>query len=209
MARIISAASGCTACEAQDHHGDGPSRITCNRFLLVTGVKPDARPARPPPGNRRIPYKASGPRREPAHPFSGAVVFGIVALVRSFGHDNQPPARSADSRGVAAERFARGEIGEEEYRQRLAVLRGAGQRADSQALAPPATSARNQRHQPWLCRPPDRSASPGRAWGGDPRLTLRRNRDGANGSRSGYRQDFRRIGPLAYTPGGYILAAWR
>src|SRR5215471_11496632 len=62
--------------------------------------------------------------------FWGAVIFGLVALVRYAGRSGQPPAappRSPDSpqapERLLAERFARGEIDEEEYRQRRAVLR--------------------------------------------------------------------------------------
>ena len=82
--------------------------------------------------------------------FWGAVIFGIVLLVRYFGRSGQPPAarppRSAEPpqspERLLAERFARGEIGEEEYRQRLAVLRGADQPADGQARPPARTSTR-------------------------------------------------------------------
>ena len=61
--------------------------------------------------------------------FWGAVIFGIVALVRYAGRGApqsvgsvQPPAPER----LLAERFARGEIDEEEYQRRLAVLRAAG-----------------------------------------------------------------------------------
>ena len=81
--------------------------------------------------------------------FWGAVIFGIVLLVRYFGRSGQPPGappQSAESppspERLLAERFARGEIGEEEYRQRLAVLRGADQPADGQARPPARTSTR-------------------------------------------------------------------
>jgi putative membrane protein len=57
------------------------------------------------------------------------VIFGIVALVRYVGRGGpqsggpvQPPAPER----LLAERFARGEIDEEEYQRRLAVLRTAG-----------------------------------------------------------------------------------
>src|SRR5215472_1521744 len=68
--------------------------------------------------------------------FWGAVIFGIVALVRFLGRGSQPPAAppSPPLERLLAERFARGEISEDEYRQRLSVLRGAGQRSGSQAL---------------------------------------------------------------------------
>ena len=83
--------------------------------------------------------------------FWGAVIFGIAALVRYFGRSGQPPAapsppQSAESPSsperLLAERFARGEIDEEEYRQRLAVLRGADQPASGQARPPARTSTR-------------------------------------------------------------------
>lgn len=83
--------------------------------------------------------------------FWGAVIFGIVALVRYFGRSGQPPAAppppwTPASPGtperLLAERFARGEIGEEEYRQRLAVLRGEGEPADGQPRPSAGTGAR-------------------------------------------------------------------
>ena len=83
--------------------------------------------------------------------FWGAVIFGIAALVRYFGRSGQPPAapsppQSAESPSsperLLAERFARGEIDEEEYRQRLAVLRGEGQRTNGQARPPAGASTR-------------------------------------------------------------------
>jgi putative membrane protein len=43
---------------------------------------------------------------------------------------------------LLAERFGRGEINEEEYRHRLAVLRGEGQPADGQARPRAGTSTR-------------------------------------------------------------------
>ena len=63
----------------------------------------------------------------------------------------QPPAapsppQSAEAlpspERLLAERFARGEIGEEEYRQRVAVLRGADQPANGQARPAAGTSTR-------------------------------------------------------------------
>jgi putative membrane protein len=83
--------------------------------------------------------------------FWGAVIFGIVMLVRYFGRSGQPPAepRSPQSlespqspERLLAERFARGEIDEEEYRRRLAVLQGKGRPANGQARPPAETSAR-------------------------------------------------------------------
>jgi putative membrane protein len=81
--------------------------------------------------------------------FWGAVIFGIVLLVRYFSRSGQPPAappRSAESppspERLLAERFARGEIDEEQYRQHLAVLRGADQPGNGQARPPAGTSTR-------------------------------------------------------------------
>jgi putative membrane protein len=80
--------------------------------------------------------------------FWGAVIFGIVALVRYTGHGGQqppappsPPSAHAPER-LLAERFARGEIDEDEYQRRLTTLRGAGQAADGQARPAAGTSTR-------------------------------------------------------------------
>lgn len=63
--------------------------------------------------------------------FWGAVIFGIVALVRYGRRDGpqrrepaEPPAPGPER--LLAERFARGEIDEDEYLQRLTSLRAAG-----------------------------------------------------------------------------------
>ena len=83
--------------------------------------------------------------------FWGAVIFGIVMLVRYFGRSGQPPAEPRPPQSLEspqsperllAERFARGEIDEEEYRRRLAVLQGKGRATDGQARPPAETSAR-------------------------------------------------------------------
>ena len=83
--------------------------------------------------------------------FWGAVIFGIVMLVRYFGRSGQPPAeprppQSAESpqspERLLAQRFARGEIDAEEYRRRLAVLQGGGRPANGQARPPAETTAR-------------------------------------------------------------------
>ncbi len=58
--------------------------------------------------------------------FWAAVIYAIVALVRYAGrnrHQTGGPARPAAER-LLAERFARGEIDEDEYRSRLSALRG-------------------------------------------------------------------------------------
>ena len=57
-----------------------------------------------------------------------------------------PPPRTPASPGtpeqLLAERFARGEIDEEEYRHRLAVLRGEGQPANGQGRPAAGTTSR-------------------------------------------------------------------
>ena len=84
--------------------------------------------------------------------FWGAVIFVIVLLVRSIGRSGQPTAAPppappsaeppSSPERLLAERFARGEMGEAEYRQRLAVLRGADQPANGRARPPAGTSTR-------------------------------------------------------------------
>jgi putative membrane protein len=56
------------------------------------------------------------------------VIVGVVLLVRYLSSDRRapvPPAPADDPRRILAERYARGEIDEAEYRQRLNVLGGA------------------------------------------------------------------------------------
>lgn len=58
--------------------------------------------------------------------FWGLLITGIVMLIRYLGRDippNHPPATHTAEQ-LLAERFARGEIDETEYRNRLATLRG-------------------------------------------------------------------------------------
>jgi putative membrane protein len=60
--------------------------------------------------------------------FWGLIIAGIVVLVRTAGRDGQPgtvATRAPTPQQVLAERFARGEIDEEEYTGRLRVLKGA------------------------------------------------------------------------------------
>ena len=61
--------------------------------------------------------------------FLGLVIAGIVALVRYLGHSGQQdgggPAPSPPEQ-VLAQRFARGEIDEDEYRRRLDILHTGG-----------------------------------------------------------------------------------
>ena len=77
--------------------------------------------------------------------FWGALIFGIVAVVRFAGRGARSSAASPLPRspeGLLAERFARGEISGEEYRQRLSVLRDAALRADDQSPVPAGTGGR-------------------------------------------------------------------
>lgn len=53
--------------------------------------------------------------------FWALVIWGVVILVRRGGSGSPD---NPDAEDVLAGRFARGEIDEDEYRQRLAVLRG-------------------------------------------------------------------------------------
>jgi putative membrane protein len=58
--------------------------------------------------------------------FWGAIAWVIVTLVRNSASRSQPPAeRGVDPLGILDERFARGEIDDEEYRRRREVLRSA------------------------------------------------------------------------------------
>ncbi len=54
--------------------------------------------------------------------FWGLVIWFVVAMVRS-------GSNRGDAEAILAARFARGEINEDEYRQRLDVLHGARDRA--------------------------------------------------------------------------------
>ena len=59
--------------------------------------------------------------------FWGLIIWGIVALFRGSGW-NWPRNDRPDPEQILAERFARGEIDEEEYQRRMEVLRSAGER---------------------------------------------------------------------------------
>ena len=76
--------------------------------------------------------------------FSGAVIYGVVALIRHAGqsdtHTDEPALAPAPER-LLAERFARGEIDDEEYQRRLAGLRAAGQATDPQTRRSAGTAA--------------------------------------------------------------------
>ena len=59
--------------------------------------------------------------------FWGLVITGIVLLVRYLGTNGSAASsrqQSGSPEAVLAERFARGEIDDEEYRRRLDTLRG-------------------------------------------------------------------------------------
>ena len=61
--------------------------------------------------------------------FWGLIIFGIIALVRYVGgfagHEHRHPADGGPRRpeDLLAERFARGEIEEDDYKRRLELLR--------------------------------------------------------------------------------------
>lgn len=59
--------------------------------------------------------------------FWGLVILGVVALIRYLARPSRPSEGVAAPRAtpeqLLAERFARGEIDDEEYRSRLATLR--------------------------------------------------------------------------------------
>jgi putative membrane protein len=61
--------------------------------------------------------------------FWGLVITGIVVLVRRFGGSTltRGQSSSANPEQILAERYARGEIDDEEYRRRLDTLRLEGQ----------------------------------------------------------------------------------
>jgi len=54
--------------------------------------------------------------------FWAALIIGIVALVRHLSGSNQLGGGRTTAEELLAQRFARGEIDEAEYRQRLATL---------------------------------------------------------------------------------------
>jgi putative membrane protein len=60
--------------------------------------------------------------------FWGLLITGIVLVARYLGGDRRqpaPPSDGSDPKRLLEERFARGEIDEDEYRQREKVLGGA------------------------------------------------------------------------------------
>ncbi len=57
--------------------------------------------------------------------FYGLVIVGVITMVRYLGRRDRSIATARPTaEQVLAERFAQGEIDEQEYRQRLDVLRG-------------------------------------------------------------------------------------
>ena len=56
--------------------------------------------------------------------FWALVIFGVVALVRFFARDDRQATTRFTPEQLLAERFARGEIDEQEYHHRVEVLRG-------------------------------------------------------------------------------------
>lgn len=57
--------------------------------------------------------------------FWGLVIYGVIAMVRYLGRQDRSMATARPTaEQVLAERFAHGQIDEQEYRQRLDTLRG-------------------------------------------------------------------------------------
>jgi putative membrane protein len=63
--------------------------------------------------------------------FWGLVIWGIVALFRRSGDSGHERPERSDPERILAERFARGEIEEEEYHRRLQTLRSVNGRPAS------------------------------------------------------------------------------
>ena len=65
--------------------------------------------------------------------FWGVLITGIVLLVRYLGsgYRSRRPPTTVEPQQILVERFARGEIDEQEYHSRLATLRGTGHPTDS------------------------------------------------------------------------------
>ena len=55
--------------------------------------------------------------------FWALVIFGVIALVRFLARNDRPTAARPTPEQLLAERFARGEIDEHDYHQRLDTLR--------------------------------------------------------------------------------------
>jgi putative membrane protein len=59
--------------------------------------------------------------------FWGLIIWAVVALFRGWG-GGRPRQERPDPERILAERFARGEIDEDEYQQRLTTLRALDER---------------------------------------------------------------------------------
>ena len=59
--------------------------------------------------------------------FWGLIILGVIALLRYLARGDRSTTSRPAPEQVLAERFARGEIDEQEYHQRLDVLRGKSQ----------------------------------------------------------------------------------
>lgn len=55
--------------------------------------------------------------------FWALIIYGVVLFARYLGRSNRPRDQRPAPEDLLAERFARGEIDEQEYRQRLEALR--------------------------------------------------------------------------------------
>jgi putative membrane protein len=58
--------------------------------------------------------------------FVGVLIVGLIVLLRYLGQRRNVGSEQSSAERWLAERYARGEIDEQEYRQRLQVLRGGG-----------------------------------------------------------------------------------
>jgi putative membrane protein len=56
--------------------------------------------------------------------FWGLIILGVIVLLRYLTRSDRPSTSRLTPEQVLAERFARGEIDEQEYHQRLDTLRG-------------------------------------------------------------------------------------
>jgi putative membrane protein len=54
----------------------------------------------------------------------GLIILGAIALLRCLARDDRSPTSRLTPEQVLAERFARGQIDDQEYQQRIDVLRG-------------------------------------------------------------------------------------
>jgi len=64
----------------------------------------------------------------------GLIILGLIALACYFARENRPIVRRLTAEQLQAERFALGEIDEQEYRERSDALRGKPQGADSSGV---------------------------------------------------------------------------